>query len=644
MGFLSPLWLALGLAVAVPLILHLLQRHQGPRVIFPAVRYLQRAEREHARRIKLRQLLLLLLRAAAIIFIALAAARPFLRGGGDSHEPTAVVIILDNSMSSSLVSGDRRVLDELKDRALETVARAGGDDRFWLLRAGAPWEPALPGDAITTAARIRETESTAASADLVAAIERAHGILAQGAAGRAREIQVLSDLQSSNLRGASELSDADVALVVWAPERERVRNTAITSIEVGGGLSPRARQRSNMVVNISGDSAADSVNMRLQIGNRTAGAAVGRPGAATVIPFPPQPASLVTGWVELDADALRADDRRYFVATVAPPPPVTLTRNAPFIANALAVLSDAGRIRTAGAGGEIVIAPAGAGVSAASSGGSVVITAPETPLELPAVNRRLGELGINWRFADRASGGEARFALSDVSDVELTRALQGARVFEHYRLVRNGAARGDRVLLTLQDGSPWAVQGERASGGRFVLLASPLTPQATTLPTSLAMIPLVDRLTGTWSAAPAPPSEAQPGELVHLPAGATLVINPDGTRDTVRAGQTYYAGAQPGAYRVVRGADMIAAYVVNPPPAESVLQPASRQRLARALPGLDIELAQDADAWPDKIFQRRLGFEIWRAILFVLLVLLIIEAVAAATGRPRSAPAPTQET
>ena len=71
MGFLHPLWLLLAAAVAMPLILHLLQRHQGPRVVFPAVRYLQRAEREHARRIKLRQLLLLLLRLLWLILLLL---------------------------------------------------------------------------------------------------------------------------------------------------------------------------------------------------------------------------------------------------------------------------------------------------------------------------------------------------------------------------------------------------------------------------------------------------------------------------------------------------------------------------------------------------------------------------------------------
>src|SRR5690554_4558478 len=151
MGFLSPLLLLLGLAVAVPLVLHLFQRQHGPRVVFPALRYLRRAEMENARRIKLRQLLLLALRLAALVLIALAAARPFVRAVGDGHLPTAAVIILDNSMSTGLVDGERRVFDALQARALEALAQAGPDDRFWLIRAAQPWEPAVPGGAEATA-------------------------------------------------------------------------------------------------------------------------------------------------------------------------------------------------------------------------------------------------------------------------------------------------------------------------------------------------------------------------------------------------------------------------------------------------------------------------------------------------------------
>lgn len=638
MGFLNPLWLLLGAAVAVPLILHLLQRHQGPRVIFPAVRYLRRAEREHARKIKLRQLLLMLLRVAALALIAVAAARPFLRSGGAGHEPTAVVIILDNSMSSSLVRGERRVLDELKDRALATLARAGADDRFWLLRAGAAWEPALPGDAVTTAARVRETVATAASADLVASISRAQTILQQAAGGRAPEIQLLSDLQSSNWRG--EAARGAAPLIVWSPRYETVTNAAIAAVEVGGGLAPRARERSAVVVEIAGDSTRDSLNLRLHIGGRTMGAGIGRPGSSVVIPFPAQPAGLLTGWVELDADALRADDRRYFVATIAPPPTVTLTGSAPFIADALAVLSEAGRIRTANAAANVLIAPAGAGTEGAGTRG-VVIVPPETALELPATNRRLAALGINWRY-ESAAPGEARF-LRRGND-ELERSLANVRVLQSYRLLPAARNPRDSVLLRLQDGSAWAVQGERARGGRFVLLASPLTPAASTLPTSVAMIPLIDRATGIWVAPAAARAEARPGELMSLPSGATTIVNPDGTRDTVRAGQPHHAGTQPGAYRVLQGGSMIAAYVVNPPAVESLLRRASDERIARALPDWKVEFADDADSWDDEIFDRRLGYEFWRLLVIVLLVVLAVEAIVAATGRVQTAAAAARET
>src|SRR5262245_33867328 len=217
MGFLTPIALALGAAIAIPIILHLFQRHQGPRMVFPALRYLRRAEREHARRIRLRQFLLLALRALAVALLATAAARPFMRSGGAAHAPSAVVLVLDNSASSGAVESERRTLDVLKERAVETLLRAGPDDQFWLLRAGAPWEPALRGDASTIADRVRETEPTAAAADLRGSVERAAALVTAGADGRATEVQVLSDLQNTNLRGRAPERSDDLSLVVWAP-------------------------------------------------------------------------------------------------------------------------------------------------------------------------------------------------------------------------------------------------------------------------------------------------------------------------------------------------------------------------------------------------------------------------------------------
>ena len=633
MGFLTPLWLLLGAAISVPLILHLLQRHQGPRVIFPAVRYLKRAEREHARRIRLRQLLLLLVRLLIVLLIAFAAARPFLRGAGVGHAPAAVVLVLDNSLSSGLVIGDRRVLDELKDRALETLQRAGPDDRFWLLRAGATWEPALPGDAQTVATRVRETNPTAAAADLVAAVERARAILAQGADGRGPEIQLLSDLQANNVRGSARAQDrGDLRVLLWAPKRTGVANASVDAVTVGGGLAPRAGERSTVVA-LLGGTTRDSVNVRLSVDGRITGAAIAIPGSAAVMPLPPRAASLITGEVEIDADALRADDRRVFVATIAPPPRVQLTRTTPFIDEALDVLANGGRIVRATSPAEVVIAPGGYGAESAGASGSVIVLPPESPLELPAANRRLALLGINWRYQQNEPTGELRFAARGGD--ELQRALASVRVTQLYALAPTGNTAQDSVMLRLSNGAPWAVRGVRARGGRFVMLASPLGVTATTLPASTAMIPLFDRLTGSWSSPDAPRSEIAPGERVALPATAEAVIDPQGERHAVAGDADFDNATLPGVYRVARGNRAIGAFVVNPARAESELDYADARRVERALQGFQVKRVDDARGWQRNVYFNRVGREVWRTMLLLLLALLVIEALAAATGTTR---------
>ena len=133
MSFLSPWFLALGAAALVPVLIHLLRRRIGVHVEFPAARYLARAEREHSRTLRMRNLLLMLLRVLAVFLLAAAAARPTSRSAGAGHAPTALAIVLDNSMSTSVVEGGTPLLDQLKRAAREALAHASPEDRVWLV-------------------------------------------------------------------------------------------------------------------------------------------------------------------------------------------------------------------------------------------------------------------------------------------------------------------------------------------------------------------------------------------------------------------------------------------------------------------------------------------------------------------------------
>lgn len=644
MGLLNPLLLLLAGAAAVPLLLHLLQRHQGPRVVFPALRYLRRAEKESARRIRLRQILLMLLRIAAILLLAFAAARPFIGFGGAGHSPTAVVIVLDNSMSSGTVEGERRVLDELAARALEMLAEAGPDDRFWLLRAGEPHEPAWIGDAAATALRVRETEPAAGAADIVTALRRATTILAAGAEGRAMEIHLLTDLQATGFAASAPSDSAAPPVVVWHPGTPAPENLAIADIEVGGGMQPIAGQRTTIAVTIGGAddatiTSADTVDVRLLLDGRLMAAAAARDGAAALLTLPARPAGVMSGTVEIDADALRADDRRYFAAHVQPPPIVTLGGDASFIRDALDVLADAGRVRVAGGIADIVILPGAAG--AARGNASLVILPPETPTELAAVNRRLGDAGIPWTYGAPVSG-EARFAPEQPDP--LLRSLADARIQLVYPLAAVTESPGDSVLVRLSDGSAWAVRGERPNGGTYVLLGSPLSAEASTVPTSAAMLPLLDRITGAWSLAQALRTDASPGDEIALPSGATRVERPDGTHDSVNGNTSYRFGTEPGIYRVLSGDSAIAAHAVNAPPSESVLERLSEDDLEERLPGWSLHVTTSDGAWRRAIFRERLGRELWRPLLLALLLVLLAETIVAASGRTRRADTPGADT
>ncbi len=637
MGFLAPALLLMGAAVVVPLVLHLFQRHQGPKVVFPALRYLRRAETEHARRIRLRQWLLMLLRIGVLAVLAAAAARPFLRAAGAGHEPTAVAIVLDNSMSSGLVVGDRRTLDHLKDRAIETLQRAGPEDRFWLIRAGQAWEPAFPGDAEATAARVRETEPTAAAADLEEALAHARAVLESGAGARAKEIHLLSDLQASNL--PTQVVDAGPAappIVVWSPTFDLPPNSAVTGVDVGGGVPPTEGQRSTVTARVEGSAGADSVSVRLTIDDRLVAVSVARAGDAVLLPFPARSRGIAMGWVTTDPDALRADDRRAFAFDVRPAPRVASTGPQPLVDQALAVLENAGRIRrTPVSEADVLILPAGVGLEGVRPDVAVILPAPDSVLDLPAVNRRLDAAGIAWRVEPSAQVGEARFAVGSSTD-PLLRTLGGVRVTRAFALIRPERS-ADSVLLRLTDGSPWAVRGERAGGGTWVLLASSLAESATTLPASAAMIPLMDRLTTAWAGPAGAAAALRPGQEIPVPPAVDAVRRPDGIVEPVSPGGSYRLGHEAGLYLLTRGDSIVTALAVNPPAAESDLTRVGLRALGPRLPGWPLHTVARAGDWPDRIYRGRVGREVWRPALFAAIVFLLLEAAVAATGtaRPR---------
>src|SRR5690349_11061286 len=109
MGVVAPLVL-IGLgALAVPVIVHLIQRERKRVVEFPSLMFLRRIPYQSVRRRRIRDVFLLLIRMTALAMIVLAFARPFFRrdslAAATQNGAREAVILVDTSYSMDY--GDR---------------------------------------------------------------------------------------------------------------------------------------------------------------------------------------------------------------------------------------------------------------------------------------------------------------------------------------------------------------------------------------------------------------------------------------------------------------------------------------------------------------------------------------------------------
>ncbi|MEJ2111264.1 MAG: BatA domain-containing protein, partial [Acidobacteriota bacterium] len=134
MAFLNPLFLLGGLAAAVPILLHLIRRHNARKIEFPTLMFLRKIDKKTIRYQKLRHLLLLLLRILALLLIVFAFMRPYRRESPAAEaivgkSATVHVLALDNSMSMHYQ--DR--WEQAQKAAADIVNRSDSGDLFAVL-------------------------------------------------------------------------------------------------------------------------------------------------------------------------------------------------------------------------------------------------------------------------------------------------------------------------------------------------------------------------------------------------------------------------------------------------------------------------------------------------------------------------------
>lgn len=601
MGFLAPWFLALGGAALVPLLIHLLRRRIGLQVEFPAARYLARAEREHSRTMRMRNLLLMLLRVVAVVLVAMAAARPIGRyvTAGAGHAPTALAIVIDNSMSASVVEGGSPLLDQFKQVARGALDRATPDDRLWLVTVDGAIRG---GNASTIRDELERLRPYGGAGNLRDALARAAAAV-EGSGLVARQVGVLTDGQRTALPEAAQLR-GNTPVLIWAPRQDPPVNRAIVVAEA---RPVRWTPRGAVTARVQ---SPDSATYRIALGERTLARGTAASGEEATVRAAPAERGWVAGTVEIEPDELVMDDSRHFAVWIGPAPAVAVAAAAGvFLRNAVDVLRSTERVRD---GADITIASADETTRLPA-----LLVPPIDPVRLGAANRALERLRIPWRFG--APRRESAIARGE--------QLPGVSVSLRYALEPRGAAVAETLAVVGRE--PWIVAGRG-----YVLLGSPVDPSATSLPITAAFLPwLGDVLAARLHGDPGVLRTATPGQRTPIPPGIDAIESIDGRRITVTGG-VVEAPAVAGTYFLIQGTRRAGALVVNPEIQESRLDRWPPHELANRVAAQSARVADRREDWIDLTFTGAARRSLVGPLLVALLLVLAAEMVAATMGTP----------
>jgi hypothetical protein len=337
MSFLTPFFLFGALAIAAPLIYHLIKRTTRERTIFSSLMFLLPSPPRLSRKNKLEDLLLLLLRCLALGLLAFGFGRPFFRNTA-AVEPTTgqtrrVVVLVDRSASMRRAG----VWTEAADRVLAQVRAASPADQLavygfshqaaalvsfeeWrntpasgrtdkvaaaLGGTGPDWGDTRLGTALITAA---EALADATKDEPVAAI---------------RQIVLISDLQSGADISALQSFDWPKGVQLKI-ESIKARNATNAGLQLLVEAPDAAAAPTAAAVRVRISNAADSAKDNFQVGWTRPGsdAFVGPPvdqyvpaGQARVVTVP-----VPEGQPDLRQLTLKGDDEAFDNVVYAVPP------------------------------------------------------------------------------------------------------------------------------------------------------------------------------------------------------------------------------------------------------------------------------------------------------------------------------------
>jgi Aerotolerance regulator N-terminal/von Willebrand factor type A domain len=663
--FLAPLFLFGALAIAGPVIFHLIRRTTREKTPFSSLMFLKPTPPRITRRSRIENLWLLLLRCAAIALLALGFSRPFfqqhvaLPPANTASKRTVLLVDTSASMRRDDLASAARARAEAwlqKAAPVDEVSVLAFSRASSLLVSFEQWRGARPDERVPLAlAQLDAAKPGWAGTSLGAAMLRASELLEAGADVPAtREVVIISDMQDgAKLDGLQGFA--------W-PKGIRV---TLDTVRVGAGVNASAHWLAEgedpsvrLRVQNGAGGTVEQFRLQWQPASPADGLDVYVPaGQARTARLPGAPAQ--ADRIVLSGDAVNFDNTLYvlplapvrvpvlFVGTDKPDDPqgalyYLLRAFPPTREQIVEVLARSTRpvefdlqraqmlilgdgltepmldaAREFARGGKIVLLPL---ARAESAPALARLTGADVPLiEAKARNYSL-LTQIDFAHPVFAPFADPRY--SDFTKIH----------FWKHRVADFAKLPSAKVLASFDDRSPALVQVP-AGGGSVVVLGTTWRPADSQLALSSKFVPLLHALLEQSSRLPRRRAQYFVGDPVPFPPApqAFRVKSPSGSETEVASGGTFTATDEPGVYTATPGP---ARFVVNLPPEESRLDPLDPARLVALGVPLEKEAstssaARTGDPALTQATELESRQKIWRWLIVAALVVLLIETLVA---------------
>lgn len=225
MSFIYPLFLVAGLALAIPVLIHLFNLRRYKTVNFPHTRFLKTIQLRSQKSSQVRYKWLLTARLLFLLALILAFAQPFFNSAATKDTGNRLqAIYIDNSGSMSLKKGAQRLVDVAKDAARKQVKNAAPGTKFVLLTNDRPvsYRP-MPADKVLVELGAIDISATNKNAKQLLSVLESIG---QSEAAQGTDLYYYSDFQQTAVADPPQPSE-DLTVFAIPMSGDKVSNVYI---------------------------------------------------------------------------------------------------------------------------------------------------------------------------------------------------------------------------------------------------------------------------------------------------------------------------------------------------------------------------------------------------------------------------------